>query len=350
MFRVEKFVPQAISGVMDKLGVVELFVGDALAETTVSAFDAGRTAFAFSFANPCWPMVGARPLTVRANGYLHGPDIAEEVVGYFPRRHDLGKALDAYYGHMTNYPDVPQELIEYIGSGAAGQAGYRSIGYTLFREVLAMTGFRATDRVLDIGAGVGRLAMAFAPYLQGGSYLGMDTWQEGIAWAGANIQPLFPASLRFQALPSPPQGRRRGYLADYVAPLGLEEASFDLAVCTSLFAHLRESACVGYFEQIARVLRPDGLAFVTASLIRRDEADYFRHRNDSINEEDSFGFYVVDDTYCKSFIYADNFLTAAETNGLKVCRYSPGVWIGEHGAPSRIHGDNFQDAIVLRKA
>jgi len=60
-------------------------------------------------------------------------------------------------------------------------------------ECCRLGGLRPGDRFLDIGSGVGRVAIPLTGYLaSGGTYIGVDLWPEGIAWCTKTITPRFP--------------------------------------------------------------------------------------------------------------------------------------------------------------
>lgn len=101
--------------------------------------------------------------------------------------------------------------------------------------------------VLEIGSGPGELALEIARSLPGGEVVGVDLAEAMIATA---IERARAARL---------DGRVRFVLAD-AAALPLADASFDVAVSTLSLHHWAEPATV--FAEIARVLRPGGVALI----------------------------------------------------------------------------------------
>ena len=338
-----------IEGETSSPSQVELFVGHTSVAVVQTTPQDGK--HRFRLANPVGAMVRDASLTVRVQGEWMHADVSEQVWGYLPKALDMSATLQKYCSIMPDYPEVPQALLNYVGSGEAGQHGYRMIGFTYLFHALSLLGIPASTRVLDIGAGAGRIGFAFGPYLKlgGGHYHGYDTWNDGIEWARENISSIFP-EVTFNLLPSPPQGRREGYLAEYSAEIPVDENSFDLALCTSLFTHLRRPAYTAYFRHIHRSLKPNAVALITAKLV--DQREYGWIKEFKANAADDYGVYVMDDTYADSYLLEQPFFEDIREAGLAVCRYAPGVWRKELGVPT-VDDTRFlcnQDILILKKA
>jgi SAM-dependent methyltransferase len=123
------------------------------------------------------------------------------------------------------------------------------------------------DRILDIGCGVGAVALQLRGYLQGGTYTGLDVHRPSIEWARRNIQ---RGAGRFRFVLADlrsGQYNPRGTLgaAGYRFPFG--DGSFDLVLAKSVFTHLRPLETENYIREIARVLSPGGHALLTFFLL-----------------------------------------------------------------------------------
>jgi SAM-dependent methyltransferase len=124
-----------------------------------------------------------------------------------------------------------------------------------------LCGLTPNHRVLDIGCGVGRLAVQLTRTLgPRGGYEGFDVAPYMIAWCDRHITTAHPnfrfthADVRTSTNASHDTSVDA---SDYVFPY--DDSSFDLAYAGSLFTHLTAAAATNYLDQIARVLKPGGV-------------------------------------------------------------------------------------------
>jgi ubiquinone/menaquinone biosynthesis C-methylase UbiE len=121
-------------------------------------------------------------------------------------------------------------------------------------------GLAKDTHVLDIGCGVGRLAVPLTAILgPTGAYDGFDVAQYMIDWCERNITTTHPHFHFTHAdVKTSTASHDKGVAAaDYVFPY--EDNTFDLAYAGSLFTHLTPAAATNYLNQIARVLKPGGV-------------------------------------------------------------------------------------------
>ncbi len=77
---------------------------------------------------------------------------------------------------------------------------FRAIGAEFLGHLVRIGGLQPDDRVLDIGCGIGRIAVPLTQYLSATTtYLGLDPAKEGIAWCQRHVTPTYP-HFRFQQL------------------------------------------------------------------------------------------------------------------------------------------------------
>jgi SAM-dependent methyltransferase len=344
--KITSFDANGISGTSSSGQPVEFFVGSEHCQTVTP--NLSNMEFAFRFENQVGSFVGVDDLSFRQYNSLSTPDVDENVVGFIRRNIDIESALRNYYRSLGDYPEVPQAMLNYIGSGEAGQSGYRLIGFIYFYHLLKLIGIRGNSRIMDIGCGAGRIGFGLAPFLHAekGEYIGFDTWGDGIQWAHDNLRPLYPL-LSFNTLTAPEQGRRKGYMAEYAAEIPVDSNSFDLVISTSLFTHLKQVAYMSYLQQIHRALKLNGVALITAFLVKPHEQNWVRETK--ANDVDDSGMYVIDDTYADSYLWEDKFLEDIRSSGLTVCRYLPGLWRKRLPGNEVVCSDNFQDMVVVKK-
>lgn len=170
-------------------------------------------------------------------------------------------------GIMTNalessLPIPPHEYIKFVG-GHFTDVGFNFLGYSI-----QMVGLEPTDKVLDIGCGVGRIAYPLTYYLkEGGGYEGFDISEKLIKWAKSEISLRFP-NFNFQVVDIHnkmynPEGNVQ--TLDFVFPY--QDKSFDWVVLTSVFTHLQAKEVRHYLDEITRVLKPRGRCLCTCFLL-----------------------------------------------------------------------------------
>jgi SAM-dependent methyltransferase len=233
-------------------------------------------------------------------------------------------------------PEPPPEHV-YVGDG-----DYRAIGAEFLGHFVRLGGLRPSDRVLDIGCGIGRMAVPLTQYLdpEAGSYEGFDPVAAGIVWCARTVTPVYPA-FRFQhldiahALYNP-----GGCLPGTELQLPLRPESIDFALMVSVATHLPEAEIAIYAREVARVLAPGGRLFLTAFLAEADRPGAATLRFAPWAE----GGWIANEAAPLAAIGFPRATIARilEEAGLAVQLVSPGHWAGE---PS----DHFQDIVVAAK-
>jgi SAM-dependent methyltransferase len=150
----------------------------------------------------------------------------------------------------------PQDLLpDYAQRRSFMAAGDR------FLEAAASRGLEPHHRVLDIGCGVGRFAVALAGYLdERGGYAGIDTHAPSVRLCRQYIGRKLDR-FKFKRVPF-------GEAATLRFPFA--SASFDFAFSNSLFTHLIPEIAENYVLEMGRVLRPNGRAFNTMFLLNSE--------------------------------------------------------------------------------
>lgn len=170
-------------------------------------------------------------------------------------------------------PLVPPRRMVYVGVG-----DYRRVGDEFRRHFTDLGGLEATDDVLDIGCGIGRMAVPITGWLTG-RYEGLDVVPTGIDWCSRNITPRFP-NFNFQLadIHNKKYNSAGARNADeYRLPYGDDE--FDFVIVTSLFTHLLPSEVANYIAEIGRVLRPGGTVFATYFLLNNESRQLLAEGN-----------------------------------------------------------------------
>ena len=148
--------------------------------------------------------------------------------------------------------------------GEFGGRRWARNGQIVKRGLVEDMGLQPGDRVLEVGCGGGRNALALADYLEAGGYVGLDIDPVSIAACRAQ-----PALSTFEFVVADvendlynPRGGAKA--SEYRFPF--DDDSFDFAFLQSVYTHMLEEDCANYAREIMRVLRPGGTAAVSIFL------------------------------------------------------------------------------------
>lgn len=158
-----------------------------------------------------------------------------------------------------------------------GRGNYRKIGQEFFQYFKDLGGLQPHYRVLDVGSGIGRMAVPMIGYLSDrGSYEGFDVVPLGVEWCTEHITRKYP-NFRFQLADIrnkeySPAGRFTA--AEYRFPY--PDDSFDFAFLTSVFTHMLPDEVANYLGEIRRVLKPGGRCLITWFLLNPESEGLIR--------------------------------------------------------------------------
>jgi SAM-dependent methyltransferase len=167
-------------------------------------------------------------------------------------------------------PIPPDERNFVGGSGQFLATGFKQV--TLLRNF----GLRTNSSVLDIGSGIGRLALPLTQYMdETGSYFGVDINLGGIAWCHENITQKYN-NFEFVFLDARNDNYRHPHeygQRDFVGvnlPIP-RSRTFDFVTAFSLFTHLQWRETQHYFALISNILQKGG-SFVSSWFLIDNEA------------------------------------------------------------------------------
>jgi ubiquinone/menaquinone biosynthesis C-methylase UbiE len=229
--------------------------------------------------------------------------------------------------------------------------GYRASGRRLVRMLEETAALAPSSRVLDVGSGNGRLAVALTETLgEQGSYDGLDIVASGIEWCSGTITPRYP-SFRFthadvfNAEYNPRGSVRPG---DYRFPY--PDESFDLVVLVSVFTHMLPADMDHYLAEIARVLAPGGRCFATYFLLNEESERLMEAGSSSLRFKHELGACrVVNPAVPElSVAYAEAVVREThERNGLTLDEgFRYGGWCGRPPLWGDESGPGDQDVVV----
>ncbi len=245
---------------------------------------------------------------------------------------------EAAIGQRDNL--TPPRGIIYTGSG-----DFKADGERTLRHLVALCGLQPTHHVLDIGSGIGRLAVPLTRFLSTTStYEGFDVVKKGVDWCREHITTRFP-NFNFQYIPVGNDLYRKGGRKATEFRFPYEDNRFDLVISNSVFTHIVLDEVDNYLGEIQRVLKPEGTCYATFFLY--DEKTTWPEEFDFPFDQ---GKYRLMDQEVKSanVAFDENFLLheLAAKKQLSVRHLFHGSW---RGLPKQ-DCKEFQDIVVFQKA
>jgi SAM-dependent methyltransferase len=236
-------------------------------------------------------------------------------------------------------PAPPAENV-FVGDG-----DYRAIGAEYLGHFVRIGGLKPFESVLDIGCGIGRMAVPLTQYLDSGTafYEGVDPVNAGIEWCVQNITSAYPTFRFCRVDVAHELYNPGGAIAGHEIVLPFADAKFDFVAMVSVATHLPEAEISAYAREIARLLAPGGRLFLTAFIVAAGDPDRPTARprftpgnrpgtwfGDPLAPLGAIGFDagIIEDILKKA--------------GLQVQRVSLGHWRG-------IESSHYQDVIIAGK-
>lgn len=159
---------------------------------------------------------------------------------------------------------IPESL-----KGSGGFRGRQDVGQRWFSFLTRDAGLEPGDAVLDVGCGLGRIAVPLLAYVTG-RYEGFDIDAAAIAWCRENITARAP-NFHFKAVDL----RSTFYNPGGAGPADsfefpYESGSFEVVFLASVFTHLLTETVANYLSEIQRVLKPGGRVVASYFLLNDD--------------------------------------------------------------------------------
>jgi len=170
--------------------------------------------------------------------------------------------------------------------GVGGKMRKTDLGELYLNYFKKYGGIKPDSSVLEIGCGVGRMALPLTGFLNSnGSYHGTDTVDKTVDYCSEHITTRFP---NFKFIFSDIYNKMYNPGAKYLGSnykLPFEDGTFDFIFLTSVFTHLVLNDTKNYLNEISRVLKQGGKCLITYFLIN----DEIRERIESGKSRFNFG-------------------------------------------------------------
>lgn len=256
------------------------------------------------------------------------------------------------YVNVTEYGELlfgyRDALTPPLSKVFVGPGDFKRVGQEFKQHFINIGGLKPHETVLDVGSGIGRMAVPLTDYLMpSAQYEGIDIVSMGVTWCQKNITPRFP-NFRFQLADIyNSHYNLGGTFQAYEYRFPFDDNHFDFVFLTSVFTHMPVRETEHYLSEISRVLKPGGRCFATFFLLNEES------RRSMAGEKSTFNFqYELDGRYTNAPKDPDAgtafdeplVLAMLEKNGLYTQdSIYPGNWCGRENSVT------FQDIVVAYK-
>ena len=193
------------------------------------------------------------------------PNARIELRDFAARHPRVYRILFRIYCRLGTNPRPPQ-LFNFVGGER-----YQELGLGHFENLRGIAGAAVDDRVLDVGCGIGRVAVHFMDYLNSdGRYDGFDIVGLGVDWCNRRIARR-RRNFRFRHVDLyNAEYNPTGRLDATTFKFPYADACFSLVFATSVLTHLLPDAALNYLREMSRVLEPGGRSLVTFFVINEE--------------------------------------------------------------------------------
>ncbi|RED48196.1 class I SAM-dependent methyltransferase [Seonamhaeicola aphaedonensis] len=238
---------------------------------------------------------------------------------------------------------IPPKGMIYTGSG-----DFVKIGNSFFEYFKKHGEINPNFTILDVGSGIGRVAIPFSKYLsKKGRYYGFDIVEQGVNWCTNNISSKYPnfkfeyVSLKNDLYNTASNNTANNFTFPY------KNNKFDFVFLTSVFTHMLPNDVNNYLKEINRVLKQNKKCIATFFILDTISSNLMI--NSEKNFKHNFENYALMDKKVKeaNVAYKKEFLfEMINNNGFEIESFHEGNWSGRKTTCNTFSS---QDILILKK-
>lgn len=250
--------------------------------------------------------------------------------------------------HRFHEFDIPIDLLNMTGGGVET---FDAIADAHISNLKKFIGISPDQSILEIGCGIGRDAIPLTKLLsENGKYLGVDIIKPSIDFCNKNIKARYKNFDFIHYDVADQLHNPNGTIKTADIKLPVSDQSIDRIIAWSVFTHLYENDIRHYLNEFRRVLKSDGLTYVTVFIVddvildsaRRTNLTPFNLTFEHLLAE---GCFINDPAFPLGAIAytRDALLAMIKDAGLELNRdFLRGAWSGFFSEP-----EDGQDVIIL---
>jgi SAM-dependent methyltransferase len=181
---------------------------------------------------------------------------------------------------LNKYLPVPCDIEIFTGGDAQN---FLQIGVAVLADLIQNAELHENSRVIEIGSGIGRVAVPMTQWLESGHYAGFEIVPAGVEWCRREVTSKYP-NFKFEHIDVYNEGYNptgSSSLQDFAlrAPFG----QYDVAVFCSVFTHLIAIDAETYFRLMAEHVAPGGYLWSTWFLMDAEARDSVKAGKSSLS-------------------------------------------------------------------
>jgi SAM-dependent methyltransferase len=247
-------------------------------------------------------------------------------------------------------PGLPAKATNFTGSAGPD---FSSRGDALVKALAHLAGATPSSHILDVGCGVGKLAVAMTQFLdENGRYEGLDIVPDAVEWCTKHIvgpygNVHFTVADVYNAEYNP-KGRVKP--ADYRFPC--DDETFDIVALYSVFTHMLPDDVDRYISKISRVLKKNGHIFATYFIINPESLRLMKSSGCAMQFKRNLGSHWIQNGRVPELAvaYDEEYIRGVHVrNGLSAPKIYEGTWCGRTDYWPGGSGFGDQDVLVAVK-